>query len=115
MKKEYGIIKIQKSDSDNVKEIKKYNNKIVDSIKDTGMLSHLSGIFGGFSAGLFFTTLAAFKNNSKLDVKIITAVMTALTYVGMLAISKIARNQRYSAEHKVSKLSKELIRREKNK
>ena len=83
MSKEYGIIKIKKADSEEVKEIKKQNNAIINKIFDSNGYSFYSGLFSGIAISLLFATLSAFRNNSFIGEKIAYAIGTLLS--GVLA------------------------------
>ncbi len=115
MKKEYGILKIEKTDSETAKKIKDCNNLIMKDMSESHGYSGACGFFAGLAAVFGFGTLAAFRYDTYLGVKVGGIALTGLTTLMAIAFASASNLYRHRNQDKVNDLSLRLIEEQREK
>ena len=114
MKEVYGIKKIKKADSDEVRRIKEQNNIAIARIFESNGYSFYTGLFSGMSLSLLFATLAAFRNDSYIGMKIALGIGTLITGSASLGTLFIKNKSAKEAKDTVNEMADVSITNEVN-
>ena len=112
MGKEYGILKIEKLDTDKTSKIKVRNNNLIKNMSENRGYTLASGILGGVSLVMFFATMKACRDDAYVGSIVAGAVGTVVSSLSSAIFGIVSKKIQDNNQKEVGQISSDLVKTE---